>query len=138
MVTRGEKVMQALSRFGELAWFKLPVEINPTHGYPQVPYLGWRYTSSREEIAEYIETAVKELPTQVEWTLDRSRRNWVLVPTRLLREAQGLTDPAFSDAVHSINTQDQEFCRKAQSDFGSIIQCLQQLPPLSERQPIGR
>ncbi|MGP4087236.1 hypothetical protein [Streptomyces sp. KR55] len=128
MSTRGEQAMQVLSKFGELAWFKLPVERNPTYGYLQMPYMGWRYTSPREGVAELIEDAVRALPTQVDWTLDRTRRNWVLVPTRALREAQGLANPAFSDVVHSINFQDQEFCLKALADFKLIIQHLRQIP----------
>jgi hypothetical protein len=128
MSTRGEQAMQVLSRFGELAWFKLPTEINPTYGYPQVPYVGWRYTRPQEGVAQLIETAVAALPTQVDWTLDRSRKNWVLIPTRILREAQGLANPAFRDVVHSVNTRDHEFCLSALSDFELIIQRLQQLP----------
>jgi hypothetical protein len=93
-----------------------------------VPYLGWRYTSPQEEVARLIEATVTALSTQVDWTLDRSRRNWVLVPTRILHKAQGLANPAFSDAVHFINTQDQEFCLQAQADFELIIRNLQQLP----------
>ncbi|WP_143669967.1 hypothetical protein [Streptomyces sp. Ag109_G2-15] len=120
--------MRTLSRFGELAWFKLPVEYNPVHGYHQVPYMGWRYTSPQEDIAQLIEDAVEGLPTQVEWTLDRSRRNWILLPSRILREAQGLENPAFANIVHSINVQDQEFCLKALSDFDLIILHLQQIP----------
>ncbi|MER5224779.1 hypothetical protein [Streptomyces flaveus] len=128
MSTRGEQAMQALSKFGELAWFALPVENNPTYGCPQMPYMGWRYTSPREGVAELIEDAVRALPTQVDWALDRTRKNWVLVPTRPLCDAQGLANPAFSDVVHSINTRDQEFCLKALTDFKLIIQRLQQVP----------
>ncbi|MGX1132822.1 hypothetical protein RKD49_005012 [Streptomyces glaucescens] len=127
MSTRSERARQALGRFGELAWFKLPVEINPTHGYHQVSYLGWRYTSADEEVARFIEAAVKDSPTEIDWTLDRTRRNWVLVPTRLLREANGLAGPAFADAVHTVNTQDQQFCLKTQSDMDVIIKHLQQV-----------
>jgi hypothetical protein len=120
--------MRALSRFGELSWFKLPLEHNPALGYNQVPYMGWRYTSPREDIAQLIENAVGELPTQVEWMLDRTRRNWLLLPNRILREAQGLKNPAFAKAVHSINVQDQEFCLKALSDLDLIILHLQEIP----------
>ncbi|WP_159027545.1 MULTISPECIES: hypothetical protein [unclassified Streptomyces] len=90
MPSRNTEAMRALSRFGELAWFKLP--------------------------------------TQVEWMLDRTRRNWILLPGRLRNEAQGLEDPAFSDVVHSINTQDQEFYLKAFSDLDLIVRHLQQIP----------
>jgi hypothetical protein len=118
--------MRALSRFGELAWFSLTAETHPVYGYSQVPYMGWRYASPREGVAQLVEEAIKELPTQVEWTLDRSRRNWLLLPSRILSEAQGLENPAFADAVHSINIHDQEFCFRALADIELIIQCLQE------------
>lgn len=124
--------MQVLSKFGELAWFKLPTEVNPTYGYPQVPYMGWRYRAPREGLAHFLESAIGNLPTEVEWILDSSQRNWVLTPTRITRAAGGLANPAFSEAAHLINSQDREFCLKAQSDFHVIIQHLEQLevPPV--------
>ncbi|WP_159052709.1 hypothetical protein [Streptomyces bungoensis] len=120
--------MQALSRFGELAWFKLPADYNQVYGYHQVPYIGWRYTAPREGVAQYIEDAVREVHTQVEWELDRSRKNWILLPSRILREAKGLESPAFADTIQSINVHDQDFCLKALSDLEQIIARLQQLP----------
>ena len=127
MSNRSVQAMQALGRFGELAWFALPSESHPVYGYPQVPYLGWRYRSPREAIAQLIEDAVRALPTQTDWTLERTRRNWVLLPTRILLEARGLENPAFADVVHSVSVQDQEFCHRALSDFELIIQSLQQI-----------
>ncbi|MPY50288.1 hypothetical protein [Streptomyces acidicola] len=119
--------MQVLSRFGELAWFSLPAETHPVYGYPQVPYMGWRYASPREGVAQLIEHSVSELQTQVEWTLDRTKRNWLLLPSRILSEAQGLDNPGFADVVHSINVHDQNFCFKALSDLELIIQSLQEV-----------
>lgn len=126
MSTRSTQSRQALSRFGELAWFSLTLDSHPVYGYLQVPYMGWRYANPREEVAQLIEDVVKTSPTQVEWTLDRTRRNWLLLPTRILHDAQGLENPAFADAVHSVSVEDQEFCSRALSDFELIIQRLQQ------------
>lgn len=98
------------------------------YGYPQVPYMGWRYTSTQEDVAHLIENSVGALSTNVEWTLDRTRKNWVLIPTRILREAHGLDNPAFANVVHSVNTQDHQFCFKALSDLDLILQRLQQVP----------
>ncbi|MGV9554280.1 hypothetical protein [Streptomyces sp. NPDC003522] len=123
-----ESAVKALRRFGELEWFKLPLQVNPRYGYPQVPYMGWRYTTPEERIAQHIEAAVKSLPTQAEWTLDRSRRNWIIVPTRILHEAGGLADPAFRDTVKLINKNDQDFCLLALEDFKMIIHELQETP----------
>lgn len=90
--------------------------------------MGWRYTSAQEDVARLIEDAVGALPTEIEWTLDRTRGNWLLVPTRILRESHGLDSPAFTNVVHSVNTQDHEFCFRALSDLDLILQHLQQVP----------
>jgi hypothetical protein len=74
--SRGEQAVQALSRFGELAWFKLPKEFNAVYVYAQVPYMGWRYAFPEEGVAQLIEAAVRALPTQVDWEIDRTRRSW--------------------------------------------------------------
>ncbi|MER6428781.1 hypothetical protein ABT272_13665 [Streptomyces sp900105245] len=125
MSTRSEKAAQALSRFGELAWFKLPTEHHKLHGYHQVAHMGWRYRAPTNGIAVHIEDVVDAVPTQVAWTLDRTRRNWLLVPSRIAREAGGLEGPSFADIVHSINTQDQEFCLKTLSDLDLIVRRLE-------------
>ncbi|MEU0072161.1 hypothetical protein ABZ027_21825 [Streptomyces sp. NPDC006332] len=126
MSYRSEQAMQTLSRFGELAWFALPAATHPIYGYPQVPYMGWRFKTPGEFVGRIMEDAVTAAPTQLEWTIDRTRRNWLLLPTRILKEAKGVENPAFSNVVHSINTQDQEFCTKALSDFELIIHSLQE------------
>ncbi|QLJ05205.1 hypothetical protein HZZ00_32070 [Streptomyces sp. NEAU-sy36] len=121
------QAVHALSRFGELAWFKLPAEYNDVYKYFQVPYMGWRYKTPRNEVTELIEGTVAELPTQIEWLLDRTRRNWVLLPGRVQEEAHGLMDPSFSETVHSISSSDQEFCLKALADFNLIIKHLENI-----------
>ncbi|MFF9175747.1 hypothetical protein [Streptomyces sp. NPDC014793] len=120
--------MKALSRFGELAWFKLPTECNAERGYRQLAYMGWRYKAPKEGIDRFIESVVKGVPTQLEWVLDVTRMNWVLLPERVLIEAQGLADPAFAEVIHSMNTQDQEFCIKSIDDIDLIVQHLQRIP----------
>lgn len=92
------------------------------YGYPQVPYMGWRYKSPRDKVAEFLDGVMHEVHTRVEWTLDTSRRNWVLLPSRILIEARGLENPAFENVVHSINVQDREFCLESQSDLELIVQ----------------
>ncbi|WP_432083415.1 hypothetical protein [Streptomyces sp. WAC 04229] len=119
--------MQTLSRFGELEWFGLSAESNSVHGYLQVPRMKWRYKNRGEHTARLIEGAVREAHTQVEWTLDRTRRNWVLLPSRVIIEAQGLMSPAYSDVIHRIAMEDQGFCRRAIFDFDLIIACLQEV-----------
>ncbi|WP_393060485.1 hypothetical protein [Streptomyces sp. LN549] len=83
---RNERARQVLSRFGDVAWFRSPVERHPVNGYLQVAFVGWRYTEPREELKTVFDSAVREAPKQVEWTFG-SARNWMIVPTRLIQEA---------------------------------------------------
>ncbi|MFF9601143.1 hypothetical protein ACF1GY_02565 [Streptomyces sp. NPDC014684] len=128
MPTQTVDAMKALSRFGELAWFKLPTEYNDEYGYHQVAYMGWRYKAPREGVDQFVEDVVKDVSTQLAWVLDRTRRNRILLPNRVLLEAGGLGNPAFADVVHSVNTRDQEFCIASISDLALIVQHLQRVP----------
>lgn len=129
MSARSLVTIQALSRFGELSWFSLPAETQPIYGYPQVPYMGLRYASPKERVAQFVEETVKmDLHTQIEWTLERTKRNWILLPSRILREARGIENPEFSNFAHSINNHDQRFYFKALTDLELIIQHLQEVP----------
>ncbi|MGV9906491.1 hypothetical protein ACWDU8_29065 [Streptomyces sp. NPDC003388] len=60
MSTRTVDAMKALSRFGELAWFKLPTEYNDEYGYHQVAYMGWRYKAPREGVVHSVNTRDQE------------------------------------------------------------------------------
>ncbi|MEV6478905.1 hypothetical protein [Streptomyces sp. NPDC051576] len=88
----------------------------------------WRYASPRAGTSQLLEDSVRELPTQVDWTLGTTQKNWILIPSRILDESHGFEDPAFMEAVNQTNVQDQDFCLKALADFRLIIQHLQQIP----------
>ncbi|MGA5527266.1 hypothetical protein [Streptomyces pseudogriseolus] len=128
MSKRSASAARTLSRFGELEWFGLSAESNPVFGYLQVPCMKWRFKEPGDRTAHLIDETVRASSTQEEWTLDRSRRNWVLLPSRVIIEAQGLANPAFSEAIERITTQDQEFCRRALADFERIIFDLGEVP----------
>ncbi|MGA5124071.1 hypothetical protein ACPCAG_12240 [Streptomyces pseudogriseolus] len=127
MSKRSALAARTLSRFGELEWFGLSAESNPVHGYLQVPLMKWRFKVRSGRTAHLISDSVRASSTQVEWTLDVSRRNWVLLPSRVFNEARGLANPAFSEAIELITTQDQEFCRRALADFEHSISGLREV-----------
>ena len=136
MKDRWRDGLRALSRFSEIEWFGISTESNSVYGYLQVPRMKWRFKDRSEHTARLIEGVVKDAPTQVEWTLDRTRRNWVLLPSRIILEAQGLEGPAYSDVIHRIAADEQDFCRKALSDFDEIVTCLQEVV-MPETRPGG-
>lgn len=117
--------MQVLGELGELAWFKLSSERHPLHGYQQLVFLAWRFKDPQEGVAEIIEHEVDAAPTQVDWTLVTSERNWYLTPSRVANEIKIRGNSNFNDITHEITTGDQEFCMKALVDFESIIRRLE-------------
>ncbi|NEC52753.1 hypothetical protein G3I18_30010 [Actinospica acidiphila] len=132
MHDRTSRAIKALGKLGELAWWGISAEINSVHGCCQVPCMRWRYKAPSEATAQLIDEVVRASPTQVEWTLDRTRRNWVLLPTRVVIEASGLDGPAFSNVVQRITVEDQAFCRQAQTDLDLIVSGLHAAPSVDD------
>ncbi|MEV5202989.1 hypothetical protein [Streptomyces sp. NPDC053720] len=120
--------MELLARFGELAWFKLISEPDPIHGYQQVPYLAWRYTSPEERTTEIFESAVTRPPMQLKWTFDPSARNWFITPSRVVRELQERGNSEFQKIMCEIKDEDHDFCVAALHDFDIMIDFLEDIP----------
>lgn len=123
---RNERARQVLSRFGDVAWFRSPVERHPVYGYLQVAFVGWRYTEPREELKTVFDSAVRGAPKRVEWTFG-SARNWMIVPTRLIQEA-GADNQNFNEAMDAIRERDQEFCAATAEDIERIFRALSRAP----------
>ncbi|WP_158822241.1 hypothetical protein [Streptomyces sp. NRRL F-5727] len=115
---------KALGRFGELQWIRVSGEQHPLYGYPQVPFLGWRFAEPDEGKLCGIENALQTTPTQYEWRIDTSRRNWLLAPSRLFGGADGsAASPEFDERVNQL-MRDQDFCLRALEDLNAILRTL--------------
>ncbi|MFH8625743.1 hypothetical protein ACH4A8_28305 [Streptomyces vietnamensis] len=134
MPTRFRSAGETLSRLGSLKWLKVSGGRHPNYGYHQVPLLGWRFEESRADHLRLIELAVRTTPTQVDWRIDTSRRNWLLAPARILGDGEdAAASPAFDDRVH-LAMQDQDFCVRASADLDAILRTLRDLITLGEEQ----
>ncbi|MFF3790630.1 hypothetical protein ACFYXW_11230 [Streptomyces sp. NPDC001981] len=125
MPSLARRSMQVLSELGELAWFKLTSERHPLYGYQQLPFLGWRFKSPQEGVAEVIQTEVNATRTQVDWTLVTSERNWYLTPSRLVSEVESRGNGKFHEIMYEIAVDDQEFCVNALADLEGIVHRLE-------------
>ncbi|MFI1974590.1 hypothetical protein [Streptomyces wedmorensis] len=115
---------ETISRLGTLEWFKLSMSRHPDLGHLQVPYIGWRFAEPSVAKLQLVEEAVCMTPTQVDWRVDTSRRNWLLVPARVLGDgANPAASPAFDERVESA-TRDQVFCAQAWDDLDAIVRTL--------------
>ncbi|GAA2450526.1 hypothetical protein [Streptomyces lavendulocolor] len=126
-----------LSRLGRLQWIRVSGERHPLYGHQQVPYLGWRFEDPRPEKLRIIERATRTTPTQVEWRIDTSRRNWLLTPSRLLGSSENpAASPGFDERVR-VATQDQDFCIRALADLNAILRTLHDLIDAQEGERQG-
>ncbi|MDQ0846064.1 hypothetical protein [Streptomyces sp. V1I6] len=132
MSTRFRVAGETLRRLGALEWLKLSAGSHPDHGHLQVPYVGWRFAEPSGEKLQAIEEAVRTTPTQVDWHVDTSRRNWLLAPARILGTgANPAASPAFDERVAAA-TRDQGFCAQALSDLDAIMRTLGELTAVQE------
>lgn len=129
MTELGEHAGRVLSRFGELEWFRSSALTHPVYGYQQVPHLGFRFREPREEIAGLIREVLRDFTGRVEWTLDTTRKNWLLVPTAVMARENEADAKWFSNALVDM-VSDQEFCLSALSDLREIIEMLRSAAPL--------
>ncbi|MEU5170063.1 hypothetical protein [Streptomyces mutomycini] len=123
---RNERAKQVLSRFGDVVWFRSPVERHPVYGYLQVAFVGWRYAEPDEQLKKIFESTVRETSKQVDWTFT-STRNWMIAPSRLIQEA-GPDGQNFNQAMDLIRQSDQGFCEKTAGDLEKIFQTLSEAP----------
>ncbi|MFF7443395.1 hypothetical protein [Streptomyces sp. NPDC008122] len=132
MSTRFRVAGETISRLGDLEWFKLSVSRHPDLGHLQVPYVGWRFAEPSSSKLQVVEDAVRTTPTQVDWRVDTSRRNWLLAPARILGDgAHPAASPAFAERVETA-TRDQGFCAQAWDDLDAIIRRLGELTTARE------
>ncbi|MFC7973699.1 hypothetical protein ACPCTN_19565 [Streptomyces cinereoruber] len=127
MTSRFQRAGRTLSLLGPLRWLRLSGDRHPLYGYQQVSFLGWRFEEPDAEKLRIVEQAVRTTPTREEWAIDTSRRNWVLVPTRLLGEGENpVASPGFDERV-SLAMRDQDFCVRALPDLDAMLDTLRGL-----------
>ncbi|TXS22467.1 hypothetical protein EAO71_23375 [Streptomyces sp. ms191] len=132
MPTRFHLAGETLSRLGVLEWFKLSAGPHPDHGRLHVPYAGWRFARPGPEKLRTVEEAVRTTPTQVDWRVEASRRNWLLAPARILGDGPNpAASPAFDERVAEA-ARDQEFCARALEDLDGIMRTLGELAAARE------
>ncbi|WP_407552405.1 hypothetical protein QOM21_21640 [Streptomyces sp. Pv4-95] len=125
MSVTGQQILKTLSLFDPIEWIRTSSGRNPVEGYTQSPHVAWRFADGGDvEIARLIETLVRNSPTENDWTLDYSARNWLLAPSRVLNECSS-DNISFRQAVMRITLSDPDFCELANSDLALIISRLQ-------------
>ncbi|MFJ5937084.1 hypothetical protein [Streptomyces sp. NPDC093071] len=142
MTSRFQQAGRTLSLLGPLRWLRLSGDRHPLHGHQQVSFLGWRFEEPDAEKLRVVEEAVRTTPTREEWAIDTSRRNRLLVPSRLLGEGENpAASPDFDERV-TLAVRDQDFCVRTLLDMDAMLETLYGLAttpsPAPVRTPTGR
>ncbi|MFM9369797.1 hypothetical protein [Streptomyces sp. Da 82-17] len=121
MSARGDRVRRNLGEFGELGWYKFALPEHTTYGYPQVPYVSWRYQKPVDGLEALLRGIFDDVQTDVSWDFDTSGRNWLLAPSRLMEEASKLGRRGFPEALDRIMEADPDFCVTANADLDRML-----------------
>ncbi|MFG1956579.1 hypothetical protein [Nonomuraea sp. NPDC049028] len=118
------RIMALLGLVGEVEWARIAV--GPTlDGKPRPPLLVWRFKQGDKPLEEQLALAVNAFRGRVGWLLERTDRNWFLIPKQV-SEAVGRggrrTD---SEAILYFAESRPDYSRDSMEDLEDIILCIE-------------
>jgi hypothetical protein len=119
-------VLQALAAHGTVQWARISVGRDPQDSLARPPMVVWRYVEHGAGTGESIASVVGSFRGDVEWVMDLSGRNWVIMPRRLQQEFAGAA-PGYVGVLSDMKAADQDFCLRANSDLGALLDRLKGL-----------
>ncbi|MFI8824325.1 hypothetical protein [Streptomyces sp. NPDC053431] len=97
-------------------------------------FLAWRFAYPREEFKAVFEEVVRSAPQKTTWEFRPGKKNWLIVPVRLIEESgPGTRD--FNEAIASISRNDQAFCADTAADLEAILISLAEASNHSSEEP---
>jgi hypothetical protein len=115
--------MSLLGLMGEVEWARFAV--GPTReGKPRPPLLVWRFKVENESLEERLADAVHSFSGRVEWLLDESTRNRVLMP-REVSEALGPWRTDSEVLLHLAETRP-KYSRDSMEDLNDLLDHIEQ------------
>ncbi|WP_433576766.1 hypothetical protein [Nocardia brasiliensis] len=116
-----------LRSYGDLEWYRHAGGVRDD-GSSAPPVVVWRFADPRPiGFAEQLRAIVDSESRSVDWLFDTTRRNWVLVPKRVMVEKEEHRFATEAQAVEFLERQDEEFCEQSAKDFDRIIGKLDEL-----------
>ncbi|WP_459545562.1 hypothetical protein [Nocardia sp. X0981] len=124
---RSREFIMLLKNFGKVEWYRHVGGIDGD-GRARPPLVVWRFSEPRPvEFAAGLRGIVEADSREVDWLFDTSRRNWVLVPSRVMEEKHRHGFAVEAQAVDLLQGEDPEFGQRSVSDFERILRALDQL-----------
>ncbi|MCX0274642.1 hypothetical protein NLM24_28925 [Nocardia zapadnayensis] len=120
-------MIKLLKNFGNVEWYRHAGGLNDD-GTSRPPLVVWRFSEPRPmDFKDKLHGIVEADDREIDWLFDTSRRNWVLVPSRVMEEKNRHGFAVEAQAVSLLEREDPEFCQRSVSDFERILRALDQL-----------
>ncbi|MFJ9902303.1 hypothetical protein ACIRVK_05260 [Streptomyces sp. NPDC101152] len=81
----------------------------------------WRYSDPQDRVRDDFQRIVAEFDGDVEWAVDLSAENWVIMTQRLRREFARAAK-GYVGVLSDLKNSDQEFCLQATADLSKLLQ----------------
>ncbi|WP_089104666.1 hypothetical protein [Streptomyces hyaluromycini] len=114
-------VLHALRVRGTVQWFRMSVGRDPLDALVRPPMIAWRYVDPQDQVRDDLQRIVAAFEGDVEWVVDFSARNWVIMPQRLSREFAQAAE-GYVGVLTDLKCADQEFCIRATADLGALLE----------------
>ncbi|WP_148311021.1 hypothetical protein [Nocardia brasiliensis] len=116
-----------LRSYGNLEWYRHAGGVRDD-GSSAPPVVAWRFADPRPiGFAERLRAIVDSESRGIDWLFDTTRRNWVLVPMRVMAAKEENRFATEAQAVEFLEQHDEEFCEQSVKDFDRIIGELDEL-----------
>jgi hypothetical protein len=123
---RSREFIITLKEFGDVEWHRHAGGVSDD-GAARPPVVVWRFTEPRPvEFASWLRGVIEADSREVDWLFDTSRRNWVLVPRRVIQEKRRHRFAVEAQAVDLLQREDPEFSQRSVCDFERILRALNQ------------
>ncbi|MFD9007427.1 hypothetical protein ACFV0T_42005 [Streptomyces sp. NPDC059582] len=112
-------MLRALGAQGVVQWARVSAGPDPLDSLVRPPMIAWRYVNAEPGLGAGITSVVESFQGNVEWVVDLSGKNWVIMPRRL-RDAFAAASEGDTGVLADLKKSDQEFCVRATADLGVL------------------
>ncbi|GGN01608.1 hypothetical protein [Streptomyces fuscichromogenes] len=116
-------VLRALGARGTVQWSRISVGRDPLDSLVRPPMVVWRYRDPHDRVRAQFQRISAQFDGAVEWTVDLSAKNWVIM-TRRLKQEFAQAAPGYTGVLSDLKNADQDFCIRATADLGSLLEII--------------
>ncbi len=116
-------ILSILTQLGPVEWARIDVGYDD-YKRRRPPLAVWRYESERGDTPNRILSAVSRYSGEIDWSVDRPERNWIIQPTRVADPGSEFSNIPHGRLRAAIASADPVFTEDAIQDFRELFKLL--------------